>query len=196
MTEHPILFKAEMVRAILDDRKTQTRRVIKPQPEDYHGMARHDWLWYGRKEHSAMPFDDYVFSCPYGKPGDRLWVREKHCFDVQLTEDRWHVVYDNPSEMPHWSNYDNDKNPKLNKWRPSIHMPRWASRILLEVTDVRVERVNEISEADCEAEGLKLLQGGIKSEFRVLWDSINEKRGFGWDKNPWCWCVSFKRIKP
>ncbi len=198
--ERPIIFQGPKVRTILDwdfDTKDdmQTRRVIKPQPQSIDETTKKTIPYNG-----TAAFLLKELRCPYGKPGDRLWVREKHYFDVQLTEDRWHVVYDNPTEMPHWSNYDNDKNPKLNKWRPSIHMPRWASRILLEVTDVRVELVQEISPEDAIAEGIQekhtLIVGAdlAVNLFHELWDSINDKRGFGWDTNPWVRVVGFRKV--
>ena len=149
-----------MVRAILDGRKTQTRRVVKPQPEHaqlyqwkgrtlYDGEARR-WCW---KNHVTLdswaePTKALSHLCPYGLPGDRLWVRET-----------WANHADEPCEEGSKIFYladgdDRRGNPHINRWRPSIHMPHWASRITLEITGVRVERLNEISEMDAIAEGI------------------------------------------
>ena len=167
--ERPIIFSGEMVRAILDGRKTQTRRVIKPQRD---------------------------YCCLYGKPGDRLWVRETWCLGDDL--DGNEAIY-----------FRADAPPGDYIWSPSIHMHREASRITLEVTDVRVERVQEISADDAEAEGIpthvvehtfrKCYRGaGERAAKRIeyfsrLWDNLNAKRGYGWDANPWVWVVAFRR---
>lgn len=194
MKEHPILFSTPMVRAILEGRKTQTMRVIKPQPKWVDG--KNDLHYDGGSTfiaHSPVQVDEYgdidfygeSVKCPYGQPGDILWVRE-------TWNDDWcdHVLYKANGGLAKEAGYS--KEPR---WRPSIHMPRKYARIFFEITNIRIERVQEISENDCQMEGLKLLQEGIKSEFAVLWDSINEKRGFGWDINPWVWVIKFKRIK-
>ncbi len=238
MKDHPILYTGEMVRAVLtcakcghisipfpcercgstEFVKTHTRRVIKPQPGNYDGMARHDWLWYGWKEHSAMPFDDHIFSCPYGKPGDRLWVKENWMptCDYRIRSGNWKTGSFGLVEYPadsarEWReitkpqyNYlliklhDKRKDGYL-KTRVARFMPRFASRILLEVTDIRVERVQEIavSPEDVLAEGITAVTEAAEHlafEFKRLWDSLNDERGFGWDKNPWVWVVEFKRI--
>ncbi|MCP4902985.1 MAG: hypothetical protein GY906_38975 [bacterium] len=218
--ERPILFSGPMVRAILEGRKTQTRRVIK-NPEKLEGL---------------MQDGEAAEWCPYGKLGDHLWVREAFgtvddaTHQAWLTADpggaddyecnpcakdgpngeRWIVDYraDNPQrpmDKPH------PKTGKVSRrWRPSIHMPRWASRITLEITDVRVERVQEISENDAVAEGIQKrgrywdggphpVKGGPKcfplprAAFKDLWDSINAKRGYGWHTNPWVWVIEFRR---
>lgn len=190
MTERPILFSGTMVRAILEGKKTQTRRVIKPQPDD---DCLNDGGWPITLE-----------QCPYGVTGDRLWAREKWCMTVgqPLSEQepiRYAADFDPASRGP---------------WRPSIHMPRWASRITLEITDIRVQRVQEISEDDAKNEGLRRVTDGLytywrKDEwtkgpagfssavgaFRDLWDSINAKRGHVWDANPWVWAITFKVVK-
>ncbi len=193
MKEHPILFNGEMVRAILEGRKTQTRRVIKKRV--HGGIMHYD------QNRSAEPYwwDDcgVVHKCPYGKPGDRLWVRETHIIATPTDppsdkKDVWYRATP-PAFLP----------VKSYPWRPSIHMPRWASRILLEVTDVRVERVQEITGKDARLEGAKRYSNNRLSNeqryregFAQLWERINAKRGFGWDKNPWVWVVEFKRIEP
>lgn len=211
--ERPIIFSDEMVRAILDGRKTQTRRVVKPHadwgdhphgidlPAQMDAFAAPDW----RHTH-----------CPYGKPGDRLWGREAHAV-VPATA--YAASHDDGVPLPHrvspdghmWAVYRQGwTRCAPGRWRPSIHMPRWASRILLEVTDVRVERVQDLSEQDAQAEGvvpadepLDVDDAGIvtwapshREAFAHLWDSINAKRGYGWASNPWVWVVGFKRVTP
>jgi len=179
MTERPILFNGEMVRSILDGSKTQTRRVMKPQASTF---APSPIRCHELDEGGYGFFDEERdYKSPYGKPGDRLWVRETHyVFSAGYKDGRdRHIVYratepDAPCG-----------------WTPSIHMPRWASRITLEVVSVRVERVQDISEADAASEGTPILQGGNRTEFRMLWDSINAKRGYGWDANPWVWVIEF-----
>ena len=188
--ERPILFSGAMVRALLDGSKTQTRRVIK------------DNWW---RCLSPDDPDDRVTAlsmCPYGVPDDRLYVRETwriitgiYVPSVEFKDGTTIAPeFDDLSALP--------KNWQDTKWRPSIHMPRWASRITLEVTDVRVQRVQEITEHDVVAEGLELIElpnsGGCDADyagFRTLWDSINDKRGFGWDTNPWVWAVSFRKVE-
>ena len=184
MKERPILFSAPMVRAILDGRKTQTRRIVKqkhlPFLENITGNFL-DGKW------DQRPF-------PYGKPGDRLWVRETFCYHDDL------AMY----------LYKAD-DVTCCKWKPSIHMPRIASRILLEVVNVRVERLNDISEEDAIAEGINLpspyvgigMDGEvIESEtiswmpsdyYKELWESINGPGS--WDLNPWVWVVEFKILE-
>ncbi len=155
---------APMVRAILEGRKTMTRRVIKFNLSGRVEFKNRQW-------HIADP--NAILACPY-QIGQTLWVRESFNYD----ED---TIY-----------YKADGNhPSKYKWKPSIFMPRWASRITLEVTDIKVERLQEISEEDAQKEGLKLLQGGIVSEFAVLWDSINGKK-YPWVSNPWVWVIGFK----
>ncbi len=231
----PIIFSGPMVRAILEGRKTQTRRVLKPQivcstgitPSFYwgkfSGVFPDDWFGHGNEIDGALPY----------ATGDILWVRE--AFNYSSDDDL------HPLEMP---------NPKPQRaayleknvvyaadgisehpihgralWKPSIHMPRWASRITLEVTEVRVQRVQEISEKDAEAEGIEDQKtGGLaplwrmygpapklafgvfgnlshdrgqfatdaRDSFATLWNSINAKRGFGWDANPWVAAVTFE----
>lgn len=189
--ERPILFSGPMVRAILDGRKTQTRRVVKPQP-----------IWVYDCSVPVLTTDadpNAAIRCPYGVPGDRLWVRET--FGRQW---RHGFIYRADVETP----------IPAGGWEPSIHMPRCASRIMLEVTRVCVERLQNISEADAQAEGIQVLplqsvddpsawrQSGpgahqarnARESFRLLWDSINSKRGFGWDVNPWVWVIEFRRV--
>jgi hypothetical protein len=213
MKERPILFSGEMVRAILEGRKTRTRRVIKPGK-----YFRTQCKWYGPhpnggwwgvdmpdgitpNQYGVLAGNEMGFPCPYGVQGDRLWVREtwRPC-ECQ----RCNANFSHGALPIHEAEYRSDGNDP-HGWRPSIHMPRWASRITLEVVKVRVERVQEISLNDCESEGSGYCLNGnyefsLKDEvpyhanFRRLWDSINAKRGYGWDVNPWVWVVEFKVI--
>jgi hypothetical protein len=203
MKERPILMNGEMVRAILEGRKTQTRRVLNST-----GLA---------KVRSDGLIDESYR--PYGQPEDRLWVKEtwtafgdsKGCMVSKDLLPSREIIYraDHPlADGP---------------WRTPIFMPRWASRITLEITDVRVQRLQDISEEDAIAEGVspqivteKDIQDTIngtsephikelarilgpgqftaKFKYQELWDSINAKRGFGWDSNPWVWALTFKRL--
>lgn len=187
MAERPILMSAPMVRAILAGTKTQTRRAIK-KPERYERIR------------------DCAFCCPYGGPSDRLWVRE-------TTQMRFlpNLLTGEPTNNQ-CAEYAADATPVLDAagfdvcwWYsrqtcPGIHMPRWASRITLELTEVRVERLQEISRFDCHAEGIVPAQTGDWAEessldraaYAYLWEQIN---GAGsWDANPWVWCLTFRRL--
>jgi hypothetical protein len=213
MKERPILFSAPMVRAILEGRKTQTRRIVKPQPA---ASCRYAMNGNGDKAlHLGPPLKpgetmslvpvkatsaDHRLPCPYGAPGDRLWVRET--FVYRSKHDRFYYRADHPVHAP----YAHDG------WKPSIHMPRRASRISLEVTGVRVERLHDITEDDAKAEGAApyIYGHGSITEFEIscdpgirtpsmyragfeqLWRAINGCES--WDANPWVWCVSFRRI--
>lgn len=154
MTERPILFSAPMVRALIAGRKTQTRRVVKPQPRDVGGLidyrvrfGPHEYIYQWPR--GQTPSEAFVHErCPYGVAGDRLWVRETWCVNP-----RRHFGVD-PSGPDHCL-YRADDNSTPWVWTPSIHMPRWASRINLEISGVRVERLQEISEADARAEGIE-----------------------------------------
>ncbi len=203
---HPIVFSGPMVRAILDGSKTQTRRVVKPQPRKdarvrlirFNGDLRLQELWPVPKE----TFSALRSRCPYGQPGHRLWVRETAWYGPQTER----VEYD--------ADFDDAARATANGWgavkRPSIHMPRRASRIVLEVVNVRVERLQEISEEDANAEGCEA-QGGICSSpmepveydgitalqaFADLWYFLNAKRGHPWESNPWVWVVEFEVCGP
>lgn len=185
MKERPILFSGAMVRAILEGKKTQTRRVCK--------FA----LPPGRFADSAVM--RMFGGCPYGQAGDRLWVRETWASMAEnnmchVADDEYVYRATSPEFGETFEGW---------RWRPSIHMPRAVSRITLEITGVRAERVQEISEEDAQAEGCAGVaysgpdggDGVLPSwEYRQLWDSINGKRGFGWDVNPWVWVIEFRRI--
>lgn len=206
MSEKPILFSAPMVRAILAGMKTQTRRVVKPQPSadllaDYAEIR----ATRGSDRTDAQMLSDCL-PCPYGEPGTKLWVREAwaivprtayRCSEgVQQTlrpdDDHDAAIY-----RAGW-----DRSNGGFRWRPSIHMPRWASRITLEVTGVRVERLCDISEADAMAEGAEPYPLPVHPDreglrhvdgFRNLWESINGLDS--WMVNPWVWVISFNRLE-
>jgi len=199
MKERPILFKGEMVRAILDGRKTQTRRIVDPQPPVSsinlaHGPIKSCW------EFSVSGRD---YRCPYGQPGDRLWVRETYRL-IEFAP----FQHDDVGE----SEFDYRATPRPEfsdcrlKWSPSIFMPRIASRIDLEVTGVRVEQLQRITYGDIRREGMRCTEHDFDSGFCVgpcdhlvadwieLWKSINGPGS--WDENPWVWVVEFKRVEP
>jgi len=184
----PIIFSAEMVSAILEGRKTQTRRVIKPQPAWINSSGRWCWPIPKTKRHkgccdevvtASREWWEYLSSeqLPY-QSGDILWVRETWCHADTTDE----IIYksDNPSLSA--------------KWRPSICMPRKAARLFLRVKNVRVERLQDIAEIEATHEGIiKHLGIHARNDFSKLWDSIYGKRGYGWDTNPWVWVIDFER---
>ena len=220
MKERPILFSAPMVRAILDGSKTQTRRVCKNEvySNGFH-FDGHDILCHndylppsamlmdvkrGKCEYTTSNLEGWDVECPYGQPGDRLWVRESLRFVAVGDNRHEHAVYAADGVRVR-------RCPDLADWAcdglafncarsvPSIHMPRWASRILLEVTGVRVEQLQDISEKDAWAEGCLGFDDDVSggksgySEYAELWESIN---GAGsWNANPWVWVIEFKRIE-
>jgi hypothetical protein len=228
MKERPIIFSSEMVRAILDGRKTQTRRPIKPQPTfKYPGNYKRGMVYHHGYNGNIIGTVGFGLACEqwdfsfslYGIPGDRLWVRETGWQRPQYIPGKW--LRDGADTWPEYI-YDADgidlddiEDLKDYGWKrsPSIHMPRWASRITLEIEDVRVERVQEISEEDARAEGIAKnpVQEGTwidypqgtsaagwkypTKSFRSLWNSIYAKKGFGWDVNPWVWAITFKRVE-
>jgi hypothetical protein len=269
--ERPILFSGAMVRAILEGRKTQTRRVVRDQPPAHMDIAvpylkpddgPQQWCFTGPQLDATgkpLPIEQWeggwpdcspAFVCPYGVPGDRLWVRETlgvvanwgtvqyaadsaYLYDPDMRKAGFPYADECEAMVEHWGD---DYNANDFKLIPSIFMPRWASRITLELTDVRVQRVQEISEEDAQSEGAFFTNYGRKcfhgngvhdvgdcpappkthpqregwsmSEttsheqclgkprfaFANLWDSINADRGFGWDKNPWVWALTFRRL--
>lgn len=211
MTDLPIIFSAPMVRALLDGRKTQTRRLVKPvRGYERHNICRpdlaalaHEVWWHGEFERVGV-----MQSCPFGQPGDRLWVRESICQSSALLS----YAAGGPVSNHIW--------PWDRPSRPSIHMPRWASRLTLVVTDVRVERLQDISEEDAQAEGLKFLSKdggrvwkwgipdrdgwpgtdddgwpwhmwcvGHRPAFAALWDRLHGADA--WARNPWVWALTF-----
>lgn len=234
--ERPILFSAPMVRAILSGQKTVTRRTLKVQPRiDASGNFCVGRSNYGQDIYGKPVTKHFVSSdCPYGQPGDRLWVRETFallgnedgcCIDWQdnlikgdeRSAARIYRASCPPgdyglNQIPAKADWkpDTEAMEYDGAWRPSIHMPRWASRILLEITDVRVERLQDISEDQAKAEGVRLYTDhaelgdwwhveGIETysadprkSFELLWTSV----GGDWNANPWVWVVEFKRVTP
>lgn len=241
MKERPILFSSAMIRALLDGRKTQTRRLMVPQPPDG---------WFGESPDEVREASEFgpgcgtprwlIVRCPYGAPGDRLWVRETwNTFDpgkdcpVPIAPERW-------GKRAPWTGCEGDRKIEWTavyradgelehptdgpaRWKPSIFMPRWASRITLEITEVRVQRLQEISEDDARAEGCRGARGAIgqmipgppttaREDFERLWDSINGSRrrrvwddateerrtvidtSARWEANPWVWALTFRRL--
>ena len=209
--DHPIIFSGPMVQAILDGRKSQTRRLMKPQPKVYPGYE--GWRWPVKMDGYAVIYgseepERWLRYCPYGQPSDHLWVREAHAI-VPATAYRASegvVQTVNPHDTYYAAIYRQgfDRANGCFGWRPSIHMPRWASRISLRVVEVRVQRLQEISEEDALAEGLPEapanldpLQGipwlSARERFQGLWDDINAKPDRTWEDNPWVWIVGFER---
>jgi len=195
MKERPIIFNTENVKAILDGRKTQTRRIVKPQPEltitDEQYKDNMRLLLYGGGRF-----------CPYGEIGDRLWVREN--WRVITDDNRYAIVFKDGG----MKFFDGQTTYKIEDyWKPSFFLPKWASRITLEITGVRVERLQEITTWDMEAEGLpykierkneaeEICESEVAQEwFRCLWDSLNAKRGYGWEVNSWVWVIEFKKVE-
>jgi hypothetical protein len=204
VNERPILFSGEMVRAILEDRKTQTRRVIKPQPVqhadgEWHVETKPTKSGYSHERAMRNILDIY---CPHGKPGDRLWVRETWCCE-ELESGLDGVRYQADGKFIEIENTVIASDawleayfPAPGKWRPSIFMPRWASRITLEIVKIRVERVQEITTPDCYAEGCPdVIENQVPiGWYRELWNRINLQRGYSWESNPWVWVIEFKRV--
>lgn len=193
MAEKPIIFRSDMVRAILDGRKTQTRRVIR-KPERLDGLMLDgeapDW-------------------CPYGKVGDRLFVKEGYQITgySESTRRLKGIYLAGKKKFPfrkvtkaEWDKWENRKNPfGISSGR---FMYKSLARLWLEITAIRVERVQETTPEDCIFEGISPLFADdrkkqlcdVVEDFQILWDSINKKRGYGWDENPWAWCIEFRRI--
>ena len=240
MKERPILFSGPMVRAILEGRKTQTRRVVKPMPpKEMTGNGRFvRWVGdpNGLRYVNTFIQGDWWLTCPYGSPGDRLWVRETWAHYHTINErcklsgasfpeisdglagykaDGFETIEEFKTHIGLMSESDFiDVEVRSDRWRPSIHMPRWASRITLEIVSVRVERLQDISEEDAQAEGVpNTCQvpfdeydeppsvsvgfndpcGFSRDNFRTLWDDINGPDL--WESNPWVWVVEFKRVE-
>lgn len=200
MKERPILFSGPMVRAIMDGRKTMTRRVVKPQPEMvFDGESLSDGNAYGGWEPKLPPWSKWPYQL-----GDTLWVRETwQIYDMMfdIYNGGWEVGYPlriipktNPS-YPVGICYRATEDDTEGPWRPSIFMPRWASRITLEVTGVRVERLQDITDDDAFAEGIVDIRcaGEEKRWFPALWDSINGKK-YSWSDNPLVWVIEFRHM--
>jgi hypothetical protein len=221
--EHPILFSTPMVKAILEGRKTQTRRTVKPQPDD-SGLWNHSEFpmsidsnlegWHGTVDETG---ENKRFKCKYGKPGSILWTRETFTRD-----ENGHIGYKASPET--WRTKENGFNDGTNwinwQWTPSIFMPRSASRIDLLVKDIRIERLQDITEEDAIKEGTPIpvseennvlmpLNGKYfptdyfkpvdktnynRAFYGVLWDEINGKT-YPWNSNPWVWVIEFEKIK-
>lgn len=235
MKERPILFKSEMVQAILHGRKTQTRRVMKVQPPsegyrlahiacttgDKSKIGKHHWV--KTEGINIIESDENYFVSPFGYAGDELWVRETWA-DVN-SEEGPSIMYRADGDVISWQDFSSEFGPDYgaglsmnyekypgsytmwwsdlmngedgHSWKPSIHMPRWASRIQLLIKDVRVERVQNITPNDCRSEGVRSIARSEMSylkNFQKLWNGINEKRGFGWAANPWVWVVEFENL--
>lgn len=197
-----------MIRAILGGKKTQSRRVVKFPKSAYdpdiswiksmHQDGGGNWVaWSGDAPHLAeftkRAYPTGGFPCPYGKPGDHLWVREK-----------WFpTMYYSPCPIL-YAVGSPERPPMGFAWKSPIHMPRWASRINLEITSVRAERLQSISERDCCLElgapvewpgpGPEPYKRDMRGLFASAWDSINAKRGYGWNENPWVWVIEFKKL--
>lgn len=225
MKTKPIIFNAEMVKAILDGRKTQTRRVIKPQPEFYGDDCFYTWKNFDPTDDIEKLLLEFT---PFGELGDYLWVREKFQYyeehDVYKFFDGT-MMFNSIGVLG--ATFDKDEKP----WKPSIFMPKKVCRIFLKITDIRVERVQDVRTREIYKEGCPIysLEETIKKSyldellnipkakramamrlmpvdayiqrptakewFADLWNSLNEKRGFGWDINPWVWAIEFERIK-
>jgi len=209
MKERPILFSGAMVRALLNGSKTQTRRVVRPQPPAQavdagviisNSASNGEWSWLDDPDLEWAGVVGEMFRCPYGVPGDRLWVRESFSirdYDLSRLENLDPMAW-------YWA----EGNPTAGNWtkpRPSIHMPRWASRLTLEIVNVGVERLTRIRASDCYDEGIRRpAPGAIGNEkvgfenaqraYRELWDDLNAARGFAWDTNPWVWVLTFRTV--
>ncbi|HGO5656481.1 ASCH domain-containing protein, partial [Klebsiella pneumoniae] len=200
ISERGMIFNAEMVRALLDGRKTQTRRPIKWKQTRFTEIGEREdgskWPWSEDAEHAC----DFWHPCPFGAVGDRIWVREAFRVHSRAT-DVATLVY-KASERNSWTEQTRrvpvavcNKPATPEKWTPSLHMPRWASRILLEITGVRVERLRSMSQDDARAEGVIAASGPMEAglAFRELWDSIYGEES--WKANPWVWVIEFKRVE-
>lgn len=218
MKERPIIFSGPMVRAVLDDRKTQTRRIVKFNAAGRVQAAGGYYNW-----HPDDP--DAVAACPYGRAGDHLWVRETwYCDHFQLQRGPYLEVPQakellyyrardavRPDERECWSGFAGET--MTPPWKSPIHMPRWASRITLKITGIRIERLNDISDSDCIAEGIfngeydpgiadggkpgwcygpNLYAGTPRHAYELLWESIHGKGS--WELNPRVWVVTFERV--
>lgn len=224
----PIIFSTPMVKAILEGRKTMTRRILKPQPdlgldpfESYGHITvgnyspalidKNGEMYPGEEIFGAYTDDgEWGWKCPYGQVGDRLWVRETHVISAPPNSNVA-VYYPADNQVRFLDPFNHKYSSEMSngqtlyggfKKKPSIHMPRWASRIILEITEVRVERLQKITADDAFHEGIERYDG-VPNEFRdtyfiykfeELWDSLNAKRGYGWSVNPWVWVIEFRMV--
>jgi hypothetical protein len=207
-----------MSNAVRDDRKTQTRRVLKnPGYSDsvWWAGTPHDEkeAIFGGGPYLRIAFDEETdlcgqrIRCPYGRIGDRLWVREVFAIEDESQDDEARIVY-RSDRMAQWIDgerrvgepYFLGSNYSPQKWQTPIFMPRWACRTVLEITEVRIHRLHEITPEDALAEGIeefakeRHLLGYYTTAFARLWDEINGKRGYPWDSNPWIWALSFQKV--
>ena len=218
MKERPIIFSGEMVRAILDGRKTQTRRIVKPQPpavtdgrwswvasssdKSEVGKFRYSWPNETGTSFTAHGRESGVsIRCPYGETGDRLWVREAWALFEHSTGVVYRADAGDDGLVPYLDNGAGGLGGGVcdyapDRWKPSIHMPRWASRITLEIKGVRVERLQDIGESDAEAEGFHREgcggEGSVRT-FARLWESLYGTDS--WSVNPWVWVIEFERVE-
>lgn len=207
--DKPIIFNTSMVQALLAGHKTQTHRIVKAKSH-VDGVTNKQSVIVAKKfQHAAKAgrwygYDQYDITCyadsPYGEPGDLLWVRETWALPPDYNTSIHGDLKTKPRigpvclkvGYPSWDPWSGTK------WRPSIHMPRWASRLSLLVKDIRIERVQDITKAEAEKEGWHYMHqdGSLnhnpKRWFKDLWNSINKQRGYGWDINPWVWVIEFK----
>lgn len=213
--EYPILFNDEAVRAILAGRKTQTRRPVKPQPMGYDPALNDEglWEWCDDRDRESKR---HIRRCPYGQPGDCLWVRETvRAEELEsgldgvryYADDAFIPIENSIDASDRWCDlyYYDYKRRGRGGWVPSIHMPRWACRLCLDVTGVRVERLKEITEEDARAEGMQ--HPGVRywehspagqttplrAAFAAEWNATYADKGLGWDADPWVWVVEFRR---
>lgn len=191
MKERPIIFSTDMVKAIIDGRKTMTRRVIKLPKTTGQPIVKcedcGDWAWQNDKgfwHHLSN------LAYPYGQVGDKLWVKET-C-DYIFGNDGDYILYKADADGLKYFEELKKAGSKVT-WKPSIFMPRDLSRITLEITRVRVERLQDITLQDMIAEGAPYFPNHIIG-FKELWDSLNAKRGYSWEENPWVWVIEFKKL--
>jgi len=226
--EKPILFTAQLVNAILEDRKLETRRLItriisKDRVSEFGPSTTPGYDFHFRDRYALwndVDRDWVIKRCPYGKPGSQLWVREtwgpmRGFYDPAVAKTKPSDL-SRDEEIIYRATHEWGDSLPVNltaDWRPSIHMPRWASRIDLKVEEIRIEPLHEIDELGALAEGClgakkkgtlqasngtttgEFIVGTAREEFRRLWDAINAKRGFGWESNPYVWVVRFSRIR-
>jgi hypothetical protein len=223
MKERSIRFFGEQIRAIIDGKKTQERRIIKmvhrkdcPWKRDDNDREPYEWVETGDENSGhdySSPCRCIIHNCPYGEAGDMLWVKEsfqighlKHEKSKEFTL----LCATGDSDRDGTIFYAADDITRAPTWRPSIHMPRWASRITLKIESICVERLHDISEEDAQAEGLLPITGNpprivcntpidmnptARELYKISWDGGNAKRGFDWDSNPYVWVIKFKRVQ-